>query len=53
MVWDLQEKVHILEISCKTGQGTNTWAAWLVNQYGAVTKNLIGHSVTGKQETSK
>ena len=31
-VWDLQKNAHILEISCKTGQGVETWTAWLVDQ---------------------
>jgi len=32
----LNEKVHILEISCKTGQGTDRWVAWLANQLSAL-----------------
>ena len=31
----LNEKAHILEISCKTGQGTDRWVAWLANQLSA------------------
>ena len=28
----LNEKAEILEVSCKTGQGTDRWVAWLANQ---------------------
>lgn len=28
----LNEKAHILEMSCKTGQGVETWTAWLMEQ---------------------
>ncbi|HUT86574.1 MAG TPA: hydrogenase nickel incorporation protein HypB [Candidatus Heimdallarchaeota archaeon] len=31
----LNEKAHILEISCKTGQGTDRWVEWLANQLSA------------------
>ena len=31
----LNEKAHILEIPCKTGQGTDRWVEWLANQLSA------------------
>ncbi len=31
----LNEKAEILEVSCKTGQGTERWVAWLANQLSA------------------
>jgi len=31
----LNEKAEILEVSCKTGQGTDRWVAWLANQLSA------------------
>ena len=31
-VWNLQKKANILEMPCKTGQGVETWTAWLVDQ---------------------